>query len=199
VALLFFWNGDLFFEEFAMGNIIAGRFIQQTSVDEARAEILRAGFAEDRISSFYISPPGQHDLTPLGGDEMKSHGAERTERGIAEGGLAGGAVGAIIGAATIPVIGPVGPIVGALVGAHVGDLAGSLSETEDDGSINSLPCRRSGMMLAIATANQDEEDRAIRVLHALNALDIERAEGTIANGDWEDFDPLQAPRLVESH
>lgn len=182
-----------------MSNIIAGRFDQQTSAEQARAELLRAGFAEEQVSTFYVSPPGQHDLTPLGGDEMNSYGAKHSGRGIAEGGLAGGAVGATVGAATIPVIGPIGPIVGALVGAHVGDLAGSLSETADDGDTNTLPYRRSGMMLAISAASEDEEERAVRVLRALNAQDIERAEGTIANGDWEDFDPLQPPRLVNLH
>ena len=181
-----------------MANIIAGRFDQQTSADEARAEILRAGFSEDQVSTFYVSPPGQHDMTPFGGDEMESHGAH-TRRGIAEGGLAGGAVGATIGAATIPLVGPVGPIVGALVGAHVGNLAGPLSETDDDGDGGTLPYRRSGMMLAILAGNQDEEECAVRVLRALNAQDIERAEGTIANGDWEDFDPLQPPHLVDLH
>lgn len=180
-----------------MGNIIAGRFDLQTSAEEAHVELLRTGFSEAQVSTFYLSSAGQHDLTPVGGDEMKSHGAERSSRGIAEGGLAGGAVGAFIGAATIPVVGPVGPIVGALVGAHVGDLAGSLSETEDDGATSTVPCRHSGMMVAISTNSQEEEDTAVRVLQALNAIDIERAEGTIANGDWEDFDPRQPMQLVE--
>jgi hypothetical protein len=182
-----------------MGHIIAGRFDQLNSADEARAEILRAGFSEEQVSTFYVSPPGQHDMTDMGGDELKSHGAEHTERGLSKGGIAGGVLGAAVGAVTMPLIGPVAPVVGALVGAHVGDLAGSLSETDDDGESGILPYRRSGMMVAISAAGQDEEDRAVRVLRALNALDIELADGTIANGDWEDFDPLQPPRLVDLH
>lgn len=182
-----------------MANIIAGRFDQLTSADEARAEILRAGFNEEQVTTFYVNPPGQHDMTPIGGDEIESEGAEHTERGIRKGGLAGGAVGVAVGLATMPAIGPIAPLVGALVGAHGGDLAGSLSETEDDGGANSLPFRRAGMMLAVTAGSQDEEERAVRVLRALNAQDIERAEGTIANGDWEDFDPLQPPRLVDLH
>lgn len=182
-----------------MSNIIAGRFEQQTLVEEARAEILRAGFAEDHVTTFYVSPPGQHDHTPLGGDEIESRGAEHSERGLAEGSLAGGALGATVGVATFPVLGPVGPIVGALVGAHVGNLAGSLSEMEDDGSGTTLPYRRSGMMLAVSADDPDAEDRAIRLLRALHAQDIERAQGTIADGDWKDFNPTQPPRLVELH
>lgn len=181
-----------------MSNIIAGRFEQQAAIEEARAEILRAGFAEEQVTSFYLNPPGQHDLTPIGGDEVESHGAEHSGHGIGRGGIAGGAVGAAVGATSIPVLGPVGPMVGALVGAHVGDLAGSLSEMEDDGN-TTLPYRRSGMMLAIQADDPDAEDRAIRLLHALHAQDIERAQGTIANGDWEDFNPLQPPALVDLH
>jgi len=181
-----------------MGNIIAGRFDQQTSAEDARTELLRAGFNEQQVSTFFLSPSGQHDLTPIGGDEAKSHGAEHSERGIARGGLAGGAVGAVIGVAAMPVIGPVAPVVGALVGAHVGDLAGSLSETDDDGSDATFPCRHSGMMVAVATTTQEEEDAAIRVLRTINARDIERAEGTIANGDWQDFDPRLPLHLVEN-
>lgn len=183
-----------------MSNIIAGRFDQQAMVEEARAEFLRAGFAEEQVTSFYVNPPGQHDLTPIGGDEVESHGAGHSRHGIGRGGLTGGAVGAAVGATSIPVLGPVGPIVGALVGAHVGDLAGSLSEMDDDGnSSNTLPYRRAGMMLAVLAPDPDAEDRAIRLLHALHAQDIERAEGTIANGDWEDFNPLQPPALVDLH
>lgn len=183
-----------------MSNIIAGRFDQQTRVEEARAEILRAGFAEEQITTFYVNPPGQHDLTPVGGDEIKSHGAAHSAHGLAQGGMVGGAVGAALGTASIPVLGPVGPLVGALLGTHVGDLAGSLSGMEDDGgNPTTLPYRRSGMMLAILADDPDAEDRAIRLLHALHAQDIERAQGTIANGDWADFDPLQAPALVDLH
>ena len=180
-----------------MSNIIAGRFIEQSQMEAAREEALRAGFAEEQVTSFFVNPPGQHDLTPIGGDEIESHGAGHSGHGISRGGLSGGAVGAAVGAATIPVLGPVGPLVGALVGAHVGDLAGSLSEMEDDGA--NTPYRRSGMMLAILADDPDAEDRAIRLLHALHAEDIERAQGTIANGDWEDFNPLQPPALVDLH
>ncbi|RJG04447.1 hypothetical protein [Noviherbaspirillum sedimenti] len=185
-----------------MSTIIAGRFDQQAGVEEARAELLRAGFSEEQVTSFYVNPPGQHDLTPVGGDEIESPGAEHSRHGLAQGGVAGGVVGAALGTAGIPVLGPVGPLVGAMVGAHIGDLAGSLSEMDDDGGSGNtagLPYRRSGMLLAILADDPDAEDRAIRLLRALHAQDIERAQGTIANGDWEDFNPLQPPSLVDMH
>ncbi len=183
-----------------MSNIIAGRFDQQTLAEQARDEILRAGFSEDKVTTFYVNPPGQHDLYRIGGDEDESAGAEHSERGLAKGGITGGMVGGALGAATFPIFGPVGPLAGAFVGAHLGNLAGSLNEMADDGQAaedHGLPYRRAGMMLAVRADNPEDENRAITLLRSLHAQDIERAEGTIANGDWEDFDPLTPPALIE--
>lgn len=177
-----------------MSNIIAGRFDQQSMAREAMEHILRAGFPEQQISTFYVNPPGQHNLHPMGGDRDKSPGAEKSDTGVATGAVTGGVVGAAMGMATIPALGPVGPVAGALVGAHLGDLIGSLYEMKDDGEECCL--RHAGMMLAVSTENPEQEERAIDVLRALHAQDIERAEGTIRDGDWEDFNPLLPPALI---
>lgn len=188
-------------KEAVMSNIIAGRFDQQSLAQQAREEILRAGFSEEQVSTFYVNPPGQHDLYKIGGDRDDSPGAERTDKGIAAGAPTGGVVGAAIGAATTPALGPVGPIAGALVGAHIGDLVGSLNKMQDDGQQADAESRvrRAGMMLAVSVRDSEEEARAVSVLRSLQAADIERGEGTIQNGDWEDFDPLAPPVLVEQH
>jgi hypothetical protein len=183
-----------------MSKIIAGRFDQQTAVEHAREELLRAGFTEDDVISFYVNPPGQHDRYVLGGDRNDSPGAEHSHGGLARGGVVGGVAGAAIGAVTAPVLGPVGPVAGALVGAHVGDLIGSLSkmQEDDDARRHHHPAvRKAGLLIAVAAHNAREEERAISVLRSLHAGDIEYAEGTITNGDWVDFDPLLPPTLVE--
>lgn len=183
-----------------MSNIIAGRFEQQAIVEQAREELLRAGFTDEEVAAFYVNPPGQHDLHPLGGDRFDSPGAEHSESGLARGSVAGGVAGAAVGAATVPVLGPVGPIVGALVGAHVGDLIGSLSQMDDDGDAaerHRVPVRKAGMLLAVAADDEEEEARAIDVLRTLNACEIERAQGKIVDGDWADFDPRVPPHLVD--
>src|SRR4051812_19593910 len=115
-----------------MSTIVAGHFLLQDQVDHARRELVRAGFPEDQISAFYLNQPGQHDLTPIGGDRIDSPGAQETPVGVAQGAATGGAVGAAIGAATAVVTGPAGPIVGGLVGAHVGSLY-SLSKMKERG------------------------------------------------------------------
>ena len=105
-----------------MSTIIAGRFQLQDEVDRARHALADAGFDAGRVSAFYLSQPGQHDQTSIGGDHLQSPGAKETPKGVVEGVATGGAVGAAIGAATIPVTGPLGPVVGGLVGGHVGSL-----------------------------------------------------------------------------
>jgi hypothetical protein len=180
-----------------MSTIIAGHFQLQDEIADARLALLSAGFAAARISSFYVNPPGQHDVHALGGDHDKSPGAKESDEGVVQGGAAGAVAGAVAGAATMPITGPVGPVVGALVGAHVGSLF-SLSkmkergEPDEDGSNVHQP-RKSGMMVAVAADDVAQQDKALDILRRLGAFDIERAEGSIAAGDWHDFNPNSLP------
>jgi hypothetical protein len=190
-----------FEQEDTMQTIIAGRFQQQSEVQHALAEMLRAGFDEDQISTFYVNPPGMHDRYPVGGDRDESPGAERSDEGRSAGMATGGVVGAAIGAVTTPVAGPFGAAAGALVGAHVGNLVGTLEGMADDGEKNEStrsPLRHAGMMVAVSVPEQSRETAAIEVLRSLGAADIEKAEGTIADGDWKDFDPVAPPTLVDA-
>lgn len=184
-----------------MSTIIAGRFLQQSQIDDTIEELVRAGFARERISSFYVNPPGQHDSFPIGGDHAISPGAHESDKGVAK----GAAAGAVVGVAATPFLGPVGAVTGGLLGAHVGGLIGSLSEMKEKGETgehaedadNAVPLRHSGMLLAVAIGDQDNEDHAINVLRSAGAVELERAEGTIENGDWTDFDPTATPHLLQ--
>ncbi|NVM79230.1 hypothetical protein FHW83_005067 [Duganella sp. SG902] len=183
-----------------MSTIIAGHFQLQDEIADARLALLDAGFAAARISSFYVNPPGQHDVYELGGDHDKSPGARESDEGVVKGGATGAVAGAVVGAATIPVSGPVGPVVGALVGAHVGSLYSlhkmkEAGEPDADGSNQQAP-RKSGMLIAVAVDDAAHEQRALEVLRRLGARDIERAEGSITGGDWRDFDPNSLPVLL---
>lgn len=183
-----------------MSNIIAGRFQTQEEVVDAIAELERLGIARAAISSFYVNPAGQHDLYPIGGDQDKSKGAKETGRGVVEGASAGGVVGVALGAAALPVAGPVGPVVGGLVGGYVGSLVGSMHATKErgeaeEGGENREVTRKAGMMVAVATASLQQEHDVLALLKSLRADAIERSDGTIVDGDWEDFDPLSAPQF----
>jgi hypothetical protein len=180
-----------------VSTIVAGHFQLQDQADQARLELIKAGFPEDQISIFYLNPPGQHDLYELGGDRDQSPGAEEAPPAVVKGVSGGSLVGAVVGVATEPVTGPLGPILGALVGAHVGSLF-SLSKMKEagepeDGAENAVEPRKPGMLVAVALSDPADEGRVLDLLHALGAHHIERAQGTIADGDWVDFDPLSTP------
>jgi hypothetical protein len=170
-----------------MATIIAGRFEQQAQVQDAVGALLNAGFTEDKITSFYVNPPGQHDAYPIGGDREISPGAEETPKGA----VTGGVVGAAIGVAATPIAGPAGPA----LGAYVGSLVGSLTETHEKDE--SPPVRPSGMLVGVSVPDGPHEAHAIYVLRQVEARDLERAEGTIENGDWVDFDPVTPPVLLD--
>jgi hypothetical protein len=183
-----------------MSTIIAGHFQLQDEVDLARQELVDAGFSEQDICGFFVNQPGQHDMTAIGGDRSLSPGAMETPEGLAQGAAAGGALGAAVGAATTPVTGPLGAIVGGLVGAHVGSLF-SFSKMKDkgegeEGGGNQDRVRKPGMLLAVALEDGADEAAAIDALRRVGAHHIERAHGTIVDGDWIDFDPLSEPQLL---
>lgn len=183
-----------------MSTIIAGTFEQQAPARHAIEELQQAGFAADRISTFYVNPSGQHATYPIGGDHDKSPGAEDSTKGTIAGAATGGTVGAVIGATTTPIFGPVGPAVGAMLGAHVGSLVGSLSQMKDDGEgpeKEETPALRiAGVYVAVALPDTGMEDQVVHVLRSCGAGSVERAQGTIDNGNWTDFDPASSPDLI---
>lgn len=182
-----------------MTTIIAGRFIEQTATTAAVDKLVQAGFAPDSLASLFVNSAGQHDRYPIGGDQNESPGTEASGPGAAMGAVGGGAVGAFVGA----VFGPAGALAGAAAGAYVGSLPGALDNMSDDTTgggthrKETLPeVRKAGMMVAVATPNAEVESTALAVLRDAGATDIERSTGTIAGGEWTDFDPLSPARYV---
>jgi hypothetical protein len=121
---------------------------------------------------------------------------------------AGGTVGAVVGAAAAPLLGPAAPLVGAGVGAYVGSLQGTLNELDpgdQDAPTTDATApptddptpRKSGFFVAAEASSEDEPQKIADVLESAGGCDLERAEGTIADGKWDDFDPTTPPqRLV---
>ncbi|MFC5511317.1 hypothetical protein ACFPOU_09290 [Massilia jejuensis] len=183
-----------------MSTIIAGHFETLEEADAASSALAQAGFTQERISTFYLSQAGQHDMTPIGGDNILSPGARETPEGVLQGGATGGVIGAVLGAATAPLTGPAGPIVGGLVGAHVGSLFSFTKMKEagegEEGGRAPLEQRKAGMLVAVAFDDAGDEARAVDALRRLGAVQIERARGNIVDGDWADFDPSQAPDII---
>ena len=186
-----------------MTHIITGRLQQQDQVQQAIAQLVGLGFPRKHITSFYLNPPGQHDLYPIGGDRDESPGSQEASTGAVGGAATGGVIGAAVGMAGAPFTGGVSTVLGALVGAHIGSLFGSLSQMKEHGETepeeeNTVAVRHAGMIVAVLARNTAREDDAIIVLKNLGADQIERSEGSITEGSWEDFDPLTPPNLIEA-
>jgi hypothetical protein len=184
-----------------MSHIIAGFVQEQDQVTKLMLALQNAKFDEKHISSFYVNPPGQHDLLPQGGDRFDSPGTKEVLTGVAIGASGGSLLGAALGVVAIPIGGPFAPVLGAATGAHIGALIGSVSEMKDQGATeiggeNALRQRKTGMMVAVCVEGAREEVDAIDIFNSFGALDIESGVGKIVDGDWCDFDPLTTPHLV---
>lgn len=185
-----------------MTQIIAGRFQTSAEAERAVRALTARSIPSDRISIFFVTPPGQHDATPIGGDDQTSEGLEGSGGGAATGaaiGVGAGVAGAVVGA-TAGLAAPVVAVAGlgvAAAGAFAGSLAGAMSASDDPGKHR---IRHAGMMVAVdASASRADDPAAevVGVLRDVGAIDIESAEGTWAGGTWEDFDPTEPPRLVD--
>lgn len=189
-----------------MKTLIVGHYDLQDEAEIAARDMVRAGFAVNETSLFYLNPQGQHALHPVGGDEDESPGTHEAQSGAARGAAGGAGAGALIGAATIPVLGPAGPLLGAAVGAYTGSLVGALNNMEEpprtraDTPRNNatsdaeFEARKSGYLLAVAVNTPTERKYAIEILGERAQL-LEETEGNLQNGEWTDFDPL-APGTV---
>ena len=78
-----------------MSTIIAGRFEEQSAADAATHALEAAGFSSNRISKFFVTPPGMHDVHGTTGDPDASAGAHHAGSGAVAGATAGGGVGVL--------------------------------------------------------------------------------------------------------
>jgi hypothetical protein len=177
-----------------MSRIICGIFDESVHADAALEEFKRDGFQRSEVDAFYVSPPGQNAMSPVGGDSPHSSEGSRTA-GVGAG--LGAVIGAIIGAAIGWIAsGELGMVViplGAGLGAYVGSFAGTMAKVRagryDAASVEHPVEPRGGRMIAVNVDRPDTERKAIEILRRHAARDVRRAEGEWANGSWRDFDP----------
>jgi hypothetical protein len=176
-----------------MSHIVAGRFDRTLDADAALEALKREGFSRGEVDAFYVSPPGQNAMTPVGGDAPHSSAGSR-RGGIGAGigaviglvvGLIAGFVGAIdLGTPTIPLA----ALLGALVGAFAGALASFHGGERRDASLEHPVEPHGGRMIAVCVDRAGTERVAADLLRRHNARDVGRAEGQWRDG-WRDFDP----------
>lgn len=114
--------------------IIAGRVPTQEAGEHIREAMIAEGVPADQIHCFWSNPPGQHNITPIGGDRMADPAAESATSTVVTGAAGGGTLGAVAGAVGVAATG-IDPVLGIAVataiGAHVGGLVGALSGLKD--------------------------------------------------------------------
>lgn len=178
-----------------MSRIVAGRFDRSVDADAALEALKREGFSPHEIDAFYVSPPGQNAMTPVGGDAPHaSEGSSKAGLGAAIGAGIGIAIGVVIcllvgGLAVLTVLyaAGLGGLVGAFAGAMVSVRGGQRSRASVEHPVES----RGGRMIAINVERPGTEQIAIRILRSHNARDVGRTEGTWRDGSWRDYDPRQ--------
>src|SRR5688572_25322500 len=140
-----------------MATIIAGDFETEAQAEKAVHRLRELGIPAERISSFFVNPPGQHAAFPIGGDHDESPGAEHAEKGAAAGAAIGGAVGLAVGLAATPLLGPAAAVGGAGVGAYTGALVGTLGTLGERKTASPVVERPSGVIVAVNTSDHVEQ------------------------------------------
>lgn len=185
-----------------MSHIVAGRFETTSQVLAVLTELNAAHFTRQEFASYYVNPPGQHGLHPLGGDEFADSHARHAGSGAASGAALGAGAGIVLGSVTAviaPEAGAVAALAAGGVGAYVGSLIGALNKLEDGSEVPAVPTEPgAGPMVAICVDRPGTEQIARATLHRHGASAIERVEGRWEDGDWKDFDP-RLPVLEEHY
>jgi hypothetical protein len=181
-----------------MSKIIAGRFDATLDADAAVEALRREGFAREEIDSFYVSPPGQHDMSAVGGDSHASAGSRFAGAGAIAGAVLGGLLGMLIAWLVARDYGAVVILFAAALGAYVGSFLGAMRKVRGgrrhEASIEHPLEPKAGRMIAVNADRSGMDARALKVLRELGARDLGRADGTWRNG-WKDFDP-RAPLMT---
>ncbi|EDZ97878.1 conserved hypothetical protein [Burkholderia sp. H160] len=186
-----------------MSLIVAARFTTFPAAESAAQKLFDAGFVEEDVTLFFVSPRGQHALSSIDGETDTDRGAREGSKGVGMGVTIGAAIGAVVGVAIFAVFSV--PLLVSLimagVGAYVGSLIGSMSDTHEHGkSDHHLPYheerRLSGVLVAVHVSPDNHLDAA-RVLHEAGGVTIEKASGRWQQGRWADFDPRKTPEPIE--
>jgi hypothetical protein len=209
-----------------MSYIIAARFEIWDKAGEAAERLMREGFSEDAIHTFYVNPAGAHAQFPTGGDRLADPDATGGSAGAWGGGALLGVIGAVVGVIVgslargniyvLIVATGVGAYLGSLIGAMgligrgrkkngfgrsmAGALPGSqASQTADDSdpAYEHPAIRHAGVTLAVV-ADPSQRDFVTGILREMGGVDVERAVGRWENGKWADFDPIKPPELVDN-
>lgn len=179
-----------------MAKLLVGRFDNIDDVKRVLDALPRAGFTRAEFGTFYATPPGQHQLYPIGGDAYSDEGARHAGQGATTGAAVGGVAGLALGAlaaAALPFAGIAAALAAAGIGAYTGSLMGALSGTrapDADAATTEHPVELpGGPRVAVNVDRPGTEPVAIDLLERNGAKDLSRAEGEWHARAWVDYDP----------
>jgi hypothetical protein len=115
-----------------VAKIIAGRFDATIDADAAVERLKMEGFERDELDCFYVSPPGQHDMTAVGGDVHSSAGSRFAWVGAVVGALAGALLGLLVAWLFADQYRAAALLLGTALGAYVGSFLGAMSKVRAD-------------------------------------------------------------------
>lgn len=176
--------------------IVAARFESSSDVEAAKGTLRRAGFRDDEFQSFFVGPPGRHDLYPVGGDAHHDEGTKKSGRGAVLLASLGAACGLAIGGLIaflmpdywLPVL-LAGTGIGAYAGALVGALRAARAGKARQASTEEPVEEAGGITLAVNAERPFGTAMALAALRRHGARNIVQTQGEWKNGGWQDFDP----------
>lgn len=180
-----------------MAQILVGQFDDFENAEAAASELRSLGIAQGDLEVYALNAPGQHDQTPIGGDEDADRGARKGDEGALAGAAIGGAAGLALGAAAIPIAGPVAVAAGLAVGAYTGAFAGAVNKLGNKPPALEIPARPAGVRLAAHILSPSYREHVIAAFHRHNVRSIEEADGIWRDGKWADFDPVSVPKWLQ--
>jgi hypothetical protein len=176
--------------------IVTAKFESTSDVEAAMRTLQGAGFRDDELQSFFVGPPGRHDLYPLGGDAHHDEGTKKSGRGA----LLSALIGAVCGVAAAALAAMAMPqhwlpilVVGVGIGAYAGSLWGALRAARggkpNRASLDEPVEDPGGITLAVKADRAFGPAMAMAALRRHGARDIVQTRGEWKNGGWQDFDP----------
>ncbi|MBK8018487.1 MAG: hypothetical protein IPK20_18340 [Betaproteobacteria bacterium] len=111
--------------------IVAAHLTTKEESETLCDELVAEGLPRDEVHCFWSNAPGQHSITPIGGDRSADPDAKPASTSVVMGAAGGGTLGAVVGAVGAASTGMVDPVLGvavaSAVGAYGGGLMGALS------------------------------------------------------------------------